>query len=105
MRKIIIIFCLFGIISAIACAHKTQDMLNSRLGKMTYEEALQRFGPPTQCAEAGSTKVCKWVYGPGGTVIMPVGEMLMAIPTHAPTAQLTFISGVLTYWKLTGKWE
>ena len=61
---------------------KTQQMLNSRVGLMNYEEALQRFGPPTQCAEAGNTKTCTWIYGSGGTVFMPVGGNVFALPTQ-----------------------
>ena len=57
---------------------KTQQMLNSRVALMNYEEALQRFGPPTQCAEAGNTKTCTWIYGSGGTSILcPLGEMFL----------------------------
>lgn len=85
--------------------HKTQDMLNSRMNKMSYEEALQRFGPPSQCAESGSTRVCTWIYGEGGTVIMPVGNMAMAVPVQRPSARLTFTNDVLTYWQLSGNWE
>ncbi len=89
-----------------ACATtQTQDMLNSRMYKMTYEEALQRFGPPSQCAEAGKTRVCNWIYGSGGTIIMPVGNMAMAVPVQAPSARLTFTDDVLTYWQLSGNWR
>ena len=90
----------------VGCATtQTQDMLDSRLGLMTYEEALQRFGPPTQCAEASSTKTCVWVYGSGGTVFAPVGQNVVAIPTQAPTARLTFTNGLLSNWQLTGRWR
>lgn len=88
------------------CAtHETTDMLNSRMGLMNYEEALQRFGPPTQCAEAGSTKTCTWVYGQGGTVFAPLGSSIVAIPTEAPTARLTFTNNRLSWWQLTGNWR
>src|SRR5262244_871875 len=89
----------------VGCATKatteTQDMLNSRMGVMTYEEALQKFGPPTQCAEAGATKTCTWVYGSGGTVFAPIGQASVAIPTPPPSARLTFTNGVLSNWQLT----
>ena len=75
------------------------------MGYMNYEEALQRFGPPTQCAEAGNTKTCTWIYGSGGAIYTPLGSGFMAIPTPAPSARLTFTNGVLSYWQLTGKWE
>lgn len=86
-------------------SNKTQQMLDSRMGLMNYEEALQRFGPPTQCAEAGNTKTCTWIYGSGGTVFMPVGRNVFALPTNPPSARLTFTNNVLTYWQLTGNWE
>lgn len=103
-RVIFIFILLISVITSCAY-HKTQDMLDSRLGKMNYEEALQRFGPPTKCAEAGSTQVCTWVYGSGGMVYAPIGNMMVAMPTDAPTAQLTFNRDVLTAWRLTGNWE
>jgi len=75
------------------------------MGVMTYEEALQKFGPPTQCAEAGATKTCNWVYGSGGTVVAPIGQAMLAIPTPPPSARLTFVNGVLSNWQLTGRWK
>ena len=88
------------------CAtHETADMLNSRMGTMTYEEALQRFGAPTQCADARSTKTCTWVYGQGGTAYAPIGNMVYAIPQHPPTARLTFVNDRLSNWQLNGDWK
>ena len=93
-------------VALIGCAtHKTVDMLNSRMHVMTYEEALQRFGPPAQCAESGSTKVCTWSYGSGGAMLMPVGNMMVAAPMPGPSARLTFTNGVMTWWQLSGNWE
>lgn len=79
---------IFLCLSGCATTQKTQDMLNSRMNRMSYEEALQRFGPPSQCAESGQTKVCTWIYGEGGTVIMPVGNMAMAVPVQRPSVRL-----------------
>jgi len=94
-------------IAVVRCASQAQtaQMLDSRLGEMTYEEAIQRFGPPTQCADAGRTRTCTWVQGRGGTVLMPVGNTLMAMPTSAPVATLTFVDGVLWQWQLRGNWK
>ena len=103
--KAISIILFLGLVTVGCATTQTQDMLNSRLGLMTYEEALQRFGPPTQCAEAGSTKTCVWVYGSGGTVFAPIGKNVVAIPTQAPTARLTFNNGVLSNWQLNGNWK
>lgn len=58
------------------------------------EEAIQRFGPPTQCAEAGSTKTCTWIYGSGGTVFMPIGANVVALPVRRPSVRLTFTNNV-----------
>ena len=107
-KKFVLLIVILAIlvVSILACAaNKTQQMLNSRMGYMNYEEALQRFGPPTQCAEAGSTKTCTWIYGSGGTVFMPVGRNVFALPTNAPSARLTFTNNVLSYWQLTGNWK
>ena len=105
-RRVFILFYLLQLLVILGCAtDKTQQMLNSRMHLMNYEEALQRFGPPSQCADAGSTKVCTWVYGSGGAVYMPLGRNLVALPTHAPSARLTFTNDRLTYWQLTGNWE
>lgn len=73
---------------------------------MNYEEALERFGPPSRCAESGSTKVCTWIYGEGGgTLYMPMGNSVVALPAQRPSVRLTFKNDVLTYWQLNGNWE
>lgn len=84
---------------------KTADMLNSRMGLMNYEEAILRFGPPTQCAEEGKTKTCAWIYGSGGMVFAPIAGNEWAIPTQAPSTRLTFSNAVLSYWELRGNRE
>lgn len=103
-RKVLVVLAL-GITLSGCATHETADMLNSRMGRMNYEEALQRFGPPTQCAEAGRTKTCTWVYSPSGTVYAPMGNSVVAIPTHATTARLTFTNESLSNWYLTGNWR
>lgn len=98
--------CLITLIATGCATHETEDMLNSRLGHMNYEESIQRFGPPTQCAVAGVTKTCTWVYDAGGGgMLMPLGRNVVAIPARNPTARLTFTNGILSYWQLTGNWE
>jgi len=88
------------------CAtHRTADMLKSRLNQMDYEEALQNFGQPTQCAESGSTRECTWVRGEGEMVSMPAGDTTYVVPVEPHTAHLTFHNGVLTEWQLSGDWE
>ena len=103
--KILSVILFLSLVTVGCATRQTQDMLNSRLGLMTYEESLQRFGPPTQCAESGATKTCVWVYGSGGTVFAPIGQNVVAIPTQAPTARLTFINEVLSSWQLKGRWK
>lgn len=94
-----------GCVTAEPNAAKTSQMLNDRLGKMTWEEALQRFGPPTQVAESGNTKTAVWASGGGGTVFMPLAGTMVAAPVPQNTARLTFTSGRLSNWQLTGRWE
>ncbi|MEW6186531.1 MAG: hypothetical protein AB1585_12425 [Thermodesulfobacteriota bacterium] len=88
-----------------ACASKTVDLLNSRIGQMNFEEAIQRFGPPTRCAEEGATKACIWVYGTVSYLYAPVGRHFVPIPTEPPSVRLTFVNGVLASWELRGGWE
>lgn len=127
IKKLILFFLVAIFLCLSGCAtmqtHETQDMLNSRMNEMTYEEALQRFGVPSQCAEAGATKVCTWIYGEGGSVTYtPPAPMhtnnpyaldfssltpttSVTVPIQRPTARLTFTNDVLTYWQLTGNWK
>lgn len=97
----VIFLCLGGCVAT----HKTQDMLTLRMNKMSYEEALQRFGPPSQCAESGSTRVCTWIQGKGDTAFLPLGGMVVAVPKQGPSVRLTFTNDVLTNWQLLGNWE
>jgi len=80
----------------------TREMLQSRQGKMNFEEALQVFGPRTNCAEAGQTKTCTWIYGPGGTLYVAAGNTLASIPQSAPRIQLAFTRDLLVNWWVTG---
>jgi hypothetical protein len=115
---IAILLCLSGC----ATTHETQNFLNSRMNKMSYEESLQRFGPPARCAESGATRVCTWIYREGGTVTImpppvqnyspyaldfsPLGpNTAMTLPVERRTVRLTFTNGVLSWWKLSGNWK
>lgn len=88
-----------------ACNTKTMDLLKNRVGQMDFEEAIQQFGPPTRCAEAGITKACLWVYGSGGIVYAPVGRSWVPIPTDPPSLRLTFTNGYMSQWELKGNWN
>ncbi len=87
------------------CASKTADLLKERAGRMNYEEALRRFGPPTRCAEAGTTKTCVWVYGSVSYSFVPFGRHYIPVPSEPPYMRLTFINDVLDSWELRGGWE
>lgn len=104
MNKLTFLLVLLLFISGCA-ANKTQNMLNSRMGKMNYEEAIERFGPPTRCAEAGITKSCSWIYGSDGSVIMPIGRTMVAAPSQESSIRLNFKNNLLSYWELNGNWE
>jgi hypothetical protein len=101
--KVISLFILSTfILLFISCSsHETENMLNSELGKMTYEESLQRFGAPDKCGEEGQTKTCNWVYG-SSKLWCNKGT---CFTIDAPTANLTFVNDVLSYWTLSGKWK
>lgn len=96
---------LFLLLCLSACASKTTDLLKSRVGQMNFEEAIQRFGPPTQCAEAGVTKACLWVYDPGGVSYVPMGRSFIPVPIEPPTLRLIFINGILSTYEVRGGWD
>lgn len=106
MKKIMSILSFITFLFLNACAtHQTQDFLNSKLGKMNYEEAIQAFGPPTNCAEAGSTRTCIWIHDSGQVIYAPVSGYIVGVPIEAPSARLTFTNGILTRWELRGNWK
>lgn len=48
-------------------AHKRQQVhnfLNSQIGVMTYDDAIQRYGPPFKCANGRGVMVCLWHFKP-----------------------------------------
>ncbi len=96
---------LFLVLCLTACASKTNDLLKSRVGQMNFEEAIQRFGPPTQCAEAGVTKACLWVYGQGGVSYVPLGRSFIPVSIEPPTLRLIFINGILSTYEMKGDWD
>ncbi|MDH4099187.1 MAG: hypothetical protein OEV28_01270 [Nitrospirota bacterium] len=74
-----------------SCASQAATVLKNRRGMMTYEESVQRFGPPTKCDDAESTTRCWWI---------------KEASTFSPkkTMRLTFEKGVLASWENTGGW-
>jgi hypothetical protein len=104
-RALKVFLLLFLSVIFTACASKTAALLQSRVGQMNYEEALQRFGPPVRCAEEGATKTCLWTYGTVGYTYAPVGRHFVLVPTEPPSLRLTFINGLLSTWELRGSWD
>ena len=104
---ILIVISLFLTGCATTGLSKTVKTLNSWLGNMNYEGAIQSLGPPSKCADAGSTKVCTWIYGGhGATAYMPVGDMVMAVPMdNGASMTLTFSNDKLVNWHLTGEFQ
>jgi hypothetical protein len=86
-----------------ACS--TEQILQRESGTMNFEQALQMFGPPTRCSDAGQTKACVWDYGNGGTSFVPIGNAMMAMPQQGSVAELTFIGDKLSIWRLRGPWK
>lgn len=95
----------------------TAEKLDSQLGIMNFETALQWFGPPANCAEAGSTKTCIWSAGPDGVVSSihgasyddayggGYGGRVVTQAREGPKAQLAFKDDKLVNWRLTGRWR
>ncbi|MBI4765304.1 MAG: hypothetical protein HY787_11950 [Deltaproteobacteria bacterium] len=100
-----VLFLILLLLNFSACASKTMDLLKSRTGQMNFEEAIQRFGPPARCAEAGTTKSCLWVMGSFDITYVPVGRHFVPVPTDPPSLRLTFINGIMSQWELRGFWE
>jgi hypothetical protein len=83
----------------------TADLLRRGEGSMTFEDSIQMFGPPSNCADAGQTKACRWSYDSGGMVMSTFGNVAVAQPIGGRNAQLTFISDKLKAWQLQGDWK
>ena len=81
--------------------------LNSWVGNMNYEGAIQKLDPPSKCADAGSTKVCTWIYkGSGVTAYIPVGDMVIAGPIdNGRSVTITFSNDKVVDWHLSGEWD
>ena len=95
------------ILSMSACATgRTERFLDSQLGKMTYNEALQCFGKPTECRKDGDTTRCNWVYWQcGGKFFRSGGAMRKTYRAEPPVATLTFEKKTLAEWRLEGTWK
>ena len=103
MRKsnlFLIIAIWFYLIGCASGPNPLHQMLDSRMNSMTYGEAIQRFGPPTQCANAETIMVCDWVEQGRGSVTMPIGGMMANVPMRSSCMRLTFTNGVMTYWQI-----
>jgi len=106
MKNAVLSLCMVGLLLLVACKSNTAVMLDSRVGQMTYEEAVQNFGPPTECTDLGKTKKCTWINWPGQfRYQQSTGVVQTGVAGDPPVAMLTFTKGVLTEWTLSGKWK
>jgi hypothetical protein len=106
MRNGLLSLSMVELLLLVACRSNTAAVLDSRVGQMTYEEAVQNFGPPTECTDQGKTKKCTWINWPGQLRYQQnTGVVQMGVATDPPVAMLTFTKGVLTEWTLSGNWK
>lgn len=113
------------VLAGCATGRQTRAMLDERRGRMTYDEAVQRYGPPIRCEAEGSlpmlsggdtnapgtpgavrsAKTCTWVYGTGGSFYPPFGDAATMPRLQPPAMELTFTDGVLSDSRLWGSWR
>ncbi|MBI5209330.1 MAG: hypothetical protein HY927_05080 [Elusimicrobia bacterium] len=93
------------VLAGCAGSRQTQAMLDGRRGRMTYDEAVRRYGPPIRCDAEGPAKTCTWVYGTGGSFYAPFGDAAAMPRMQPPTMELTFTNGVLSDSRLWGSWR
>ncbi len=106
MQNGFIMFCIAGAIMLGSCAtSKTAAMLDSRLGVMTYNDAVEQFGQPMECTDGENTRRCTWIRWRGRRFKPDSGVVQMTVAADPPVALLTFTDGVLTDWHLSGKWH
>jgi hypothetical protein len=106
MYKIAMMLYVFGSFVFYACAgSNTAALLDSGVGKMTYEEAVQHFGKPFECTDSGVVKRCTWVNWRGRRYQPDMGVVQMAVGNDPPVAVLTFKHNVLSDWHLSGTWK
>lgn len=106
MNKTAVILCVFGAFVFGACASSnTANFLDTNVGKMTYEEAVQHFGQPFECTDSGHMKRCTWINWRGRRHQPNMGFVQMAVGDDPPVAVLTFKNDVLSDWHLSGKWK
>lgn len=81
---------------------------NSALDRLTYDEALRRFGPPSSIAEGQDIFVAVWQSAAGPTLWIPgpsmgFGPTYLGAQAPGPRLELTFNrqSKLLRHWR---KW-
>lgn len=74
---------------------KSVDNLNQAIGLLTYDQALQRLGPPSSVTEGQEVTVAVWQGTPGPTLLVPMppvgfGQAYLAGQMPAHGIALTF---------------
>lgn len=79
---------------------KAFERMNQAVGVLTYDEALQRLGPPSAVTEGQEVMIAVWQSAPGPTLMVPMppvgfGQMFIAgqVPGHG--LALTFSQSVV----------
>lgn len=56
--------------------------MDSSIGRMTYDDALQRWGQPAQATEGDAIVICSWGGSSQSTFYLPVGKSYVAEPVN-----------------------
>lgn len=114
MRKLVLALMLLAVLSGCASSNdlarkKMFESFDRAIGKMTYDNVLVEWGPPTSIAEGDNIFVAVWeeVFQPGGGGLMPIGRIIVPMPTvqHGTKRTLVFdkTSRLLQSWKFDEK--
>ena len=84
--KIIICFLTISLITTscttinVSGTNNFQNVLNSQLNKMTYDEALMTWGEPVSNYEGDNIFIVTWGAESRGTAVIPIENTLFAVP-------------------------
>jgi len=94
-------------ISGCGPTHKAQlqefyKNLDGAVNKMTYDQAIATWGPPTSITQGDKVFVATWFSERKGAAAMPIGNMMFAVPlSHGWELGLTFNKETkkMVYWR------
>jgi len=93
MKKLIVVLAFL----CVSCA--AGPRLDDQIGRMTFNQAVKAYGPPSKCTDTVNIKVCDWIKRSTESMAAPSPYPTSLNINYTEILRLTFTNGVLSKWQ------